>query len=170
LGESGVGKSSIAERYVSSSFNSDNSVTIGAAFLHKPYTLNDGTSLKWNIWDTGGQERFRALAPLYYRDASGSLVVYDITRRETFDKLKSWLDELDSKESVPLVRYLVGSKNDLENQREVTVNEAKEFADNHNCKYFEVSAKSGDNIVEMFDKLGVDLILEATKNGVLVTK
>lgn len=66
---------------------------------------------------------FRALAPLYYRDASGALIVFDITRRETFEKVKSWLDELDSKESVPLVRFLVGSKKDLESQREVTQNE-----------------------------------------------
>jgi GTPase SAR1 family protein len=111
---------------------------------------------------------FRALAPLYYRDASGALIVYDMSRRETFDKVKSWLDELDSKESVPLCKYIVASKKDLEENREVPDSEGRAFAEQNGCKFFEVSSKTGEGLVEMFDALGADLIREAQKHQVLV--
>ncbi|XP_026190465.1 ras-related protein RABF1 [Cyclospora cayetanensis] len=94
LGDSGVGKSSLALRFCRGRFPLYHEVTIGAAFLQQTVRLDQGNQLKLHIWDTGGQERFRAMAPLYYRDAAGAVVVYDITAPSSLEAVKFWTKEL----------------------------------------------------------------------------
>ena len=118
LGESAVGKSSIALRFVRREFVPNQEATIGAAFLARSVSVPNGT-VKLEIWDTAGQERYRSLAPMYYRGASGALVVYDITSGESLRKAMSWIKELRSSGDPNIAIVLVGNKCDLDNMRQV---------------------------------------------------
>mmetsp|Transcript_16802 Transcript_16802/g.65629 ORF Transcript_16802/g.65629 Transcript_16802/m.65629 type:complete len:209 (+) Transcript_16802:262-888(+) len=127
-----------------------------AAFLTKTITL-DEIRLKFEIWDTAGQERYHSLAPMYYRDAAGSLVVYDINDKESFEKAKRWLNELYKAGSSNMVIVLVGNKHDLP-EREVEEEEGRKFAEEHGLTFFETSAKTSHNVDEVFDVLGRNLL------------
>ncbi len=96
LGDAAVGKSSIAQRFIKDLFDDKYEVTIGGAYLQKSVTLKNGKKLKVHLWDTGGAERFRSMAPLYYRDALGALLVYDISDKQSFNALDYWTKELDN--------------------------------------------------------------------------
>lgn len=150
LGDSGVGKSSIVERFVRNEFNDTTESTIGAALLTQRMVLDDKT-INFEIWDTAGQERYRSLAPMYYRGAQAAIVAYDITNQQSFDGAKSWVKELQQKASSDIVIALVGNKNDLEKERKVTTEEAKVYADVG--LFMETSAKTGDNINDLFKEI-----------------
>lgn len=154
LGHSGVGKSCIVLRFVRGQFDDNSKVTIGASFLSQTVALQDDTRVKFEIWDTAGQERYSSLAPLYYRGASAAVVVYDITNAESFQKARYWVKELLKHANPGIVIALVGNKSDLTNQREVSFQEAKEFAEANGMGMFiETSAKTADNINELFTKI-----------------
>lgn len=152
LGDSGVGKSCIVLRFVRGQFDPSSKVTVGASFLSQTITLKDSTSVKFEIWDTAGQERYASLAPLYYRGAAAAVVVYDITNPETFLKAQFWVKELQKHGNPDIVMALVGNKADLEYQREVTREEAQTYADSNGMFYIETSAKTSDNVNQLFEQ------------------
>eukprot|EP00793_Prasinoderma_coloniale_P001079 PRCOL_00006070-RA len=159
LGDSGVGKSCIVLRFVHGQFDPSSKVTVGAAFLSQTVALADSTSVKFEIWDTAGQERYASLAPLYYRGASAAAVVFDITDVETLKKAKFWVKELQKHASATMTIALVGNKSDLEEQREVTREEAEEYVAEvgEGMFYMETSAKTASNVNELFAAIAENL-------------
>lgn len=116
LGDQNVGKSSIAQRYCKNVFTGQHVATIGGAYLQQKVVLNNGTTIKLHIWDTGGQERFRSMANLYYRDASAAILTYDVTNEKSFESLSYWVEELKYKcDQDQLVLCLAGNKCEVEN-------------------------------------------------------
>ncbi|PRP83212.1 ras-related protein Rab-11B-like [Planoprotostelium fungivorum] len=164
VGDSGVGKTNVAGRFVNDQFNSDTKATICVEFTHSEVTLKDGTNVKIQIWDTAGQERFRALARGYYRGAAGALIVFDVTKLNTFDNVESWLRELRDFTEGPLTIMMVGNKCDLTQHREVSTEQAIAFSEENELMYIETSALMGDNIREAFNQL-VQGIYEANTKG-----
>ncbi|KAM6900250.1 ras-related protein Rab-18a [Xenentodon cancila] len=152
IGESGVGKSSLLLRFTDDTFDPEQSATIGVDFKVKTICV-DGNKAKLAIWDTAGQERFRTLTPSYYRGAQGVILVYDVTRRETFTKLDNWLNELETYcTRNDLVKMLVGNKIDKENH-ELDRAEGLKFARKHSMLFIEASAKTKDGVQCAFEEL-----------------
>ncbi|KAM0852100.1 hypothetical protein ACQ4PT_051972 [Festuca glaucescens] len=153
LGDSGVGKSCIVLRYVRGQFDPTSKVTVGASFLSQTLALEDSTTVKFEIWDTAGQERYAALAPLYYRGAGAAIVVYDITSAESFNKAQYWVKELQKHGSQDMIMALVGNKADLHEKRTLSSQDAQEYADRNNMFFVETSAKTADNINQLFEEI-----------------
>ncbi|XP_027160391.1 ras-related protein RABF1 [Coffea eugenioides] len=153
LGDSGVGKSCIVLRFVRGQFDPTSKVTIGASFLSQTIALQDSTTVKFEIWDTAGQERYAALAPLYYRGAAVAVVVYDITSPETFAKAQYWVKELQKHGSPGMIMALVGNKADLQEKREVSAQDGMEYAEKNGMFFIETSAKTADNINQLFEEI-----------------
>uniref|UniRef100_A0AAF5D454 small monomeric GTPase n=1 Tax=Strongyloides stercoralis TaxID=6248 RepID=A0AAF5D454_STRER len=149
LGESAVGKSSLVLRFVKGQFHEYQESTIGAAFLTQTISLDD-TTVKFEIWDTAGQERYHSLAPMYYRGAQAAIVVYDITSPESFTKAKNWVKELQRQAAPEIVIALAGNKADLAGKRLVDFDEAKAYADDNGLLFLETSAKTAQNVNDIF--------------------
>merc|ERR1711981_672863 len=149
LGDSAVGKSSLVLRFVRGQFFEYQESTIGAAFLTQTVALND-TTVKFEIWDTAGQERYHSLAPMYYRGAAAAIVVYDITNRDTFQRAKQWVKELQRQGNPNIVIALAGNKVDLSSKRKVETEEAQAYADDNGIMFMETSAKTAHNVNELF--------------------
>ncbi len=155
LGESAVGKSSIVYRFIKDQFDEFRESTIGAAFLTQSIQLDPQTTVKFEIWDTAGQERYKSLAPMYYRNANCAVVVYDITNELSLLKAKYWVNELKkySLKNKDIVIALVGNKTDLSSERKVDKNVAFEYSREENLLFFEVSAKSGEGVYQVFEQI-----------------
>ncbi|XP_074585170.1 ras-related protein Rab11D-like [Curcuma longa] len=149
IGDSAVGKSQILARFARNEFALDSKATIGVEFQTRTLVIQH-KSVKAQIWDTAGQERYRAVTSAYYRGAVGALLVYDITRRQSFDHIRRWLEELRSHSDRNVVIMLVGNKSDLEDQRDVTKDDALEFAQKENLFFLETSALEATNIENAF--------------------
>lgn len=149
LGDSGVGKSSIVHRFVYDAFRPAMEATIGAAFLTKTVVV-DGDTYKYQIWDTAGQEKYRALAPMYYRGAAAAIVVFDITRDASFQAMRSWISELQKHASPNIVLAIAGNKADLDDMREVQYSDAQQYAESQGAVFVETSAKTAVNIAALF--------------------
>ena len=152
LGDSGVGKSSIVLRFVADNFKSDAEATIGASYMGKILQFND-KMIKFNIWDTAGQERYHALAKMYYRDATAAIMVYDITKKDSFEGIKRWHKELTEfgPKDIPIV--IAGNKEDLVQNEAVTPEEATSFAKSIGAIYKKTSAKTNVGVEQMFRDL-----------------
>ena len=155
LGDTAVGKSCLVVRFVRDEFFEFQEPTIGAAFLTSTVDLDD-TKVKFEIWDTAGQERYRSLAPMYYRGATVAIVVYDLTQKDSFKGAENWVNELFRKVGEDIIIALVGNKLDLKDKKK-TVNSnltklIEQFSDK-NLFHMEVSAKSGENIQELFNTI-----------------
>ena len=193
LGEAAVGKSSIVLRFVKDEFNTNSESTIGAAFLTAQVDVSEGQTIKYEIWDTGtaiphavqgcsivlipsaaGQERFHSLAPMYYRGAQAAIVVYDITNMQSFERAKSWVQELQVRGNPDVIIALTGNKavrsgactfgavwnvmavlQDLEEHRKVSPQMGKTYADQNGLIFRECSAKTNTNISELFEEIGM---------------
>ncbi|KAJ7563633.1 hypothetical protein O6H91_03G117900 [Diphasiastrum complanatum] len=153
VGDSGVGKSSLLLRFTADTFD-DLSPTIGVDFKLKLMNLS-GKRLKLTIWDTAGQERFRTLTSSYYRGAQGIILVYDVTRRDTFTNLSDvWLKEVELHvNNEDCVKLLVGNKVDRDSERAVTKQEGIAFARRYGCLFLESSAKTRVNVQQCFEEL-----------------
>ncbi|MBN3284295.1 RAB31 protein, partial [Polyodon spathula] len=150
--DTGVGKSSIVCRFVQDHFDHNICPTIGASFLTK--TVPCGNELhKFLIWDTAGQERFHSLAPMYYRGSAAAVIVYDITKLDSFITLKKWVKELKEHGPEDIVVAIAGNKSDLGDIREVPVKEAKEYAESIAAIFVETSARNAVNVEELFKKI-----------------
>ncbi|XP_034417905.1 ras-related protein Rab-17-like [Cyclopterus lumpus] len=148
LGSSGVGKSSLALRFATDEFRST-SPTVGCAYLTRAVHLSDVT-LRFEIWDTAGSEKYHSVTPLYYRGAHAALLVYDVSQRETFVRAQVWLKELE-KQYIPgsTVIWLVGNKVDRAQGRQVSVQEGRSLANDRGLFFTETSALSGDQVSEL---------------------
>jgi len=149
IGPSGVGKSCLLLQFTDKRFHTDHDLTIGVEFGARMITI-EGKQVKLQIWDTAGQESFRSITRSYYRGAHGALLVYDITRRETFNHLKGWLAEVRENSNKEMVIMLIGNKSDLELKRQITFEEGKKFATENGLIFMETSAKTASNVDEAF--------------------
>lgn len=127
IGDSGVGKSNLLSRFTRNEFNLDSKSTIGVEFATRSIQV-DSKTIKAQIWDTAGQERYRAITSAYYRGAVGALLVYDISKHQTYENVTRWLKELRDHADANIVIMLVGNKSDLRHLRAVPTDEAKGFA------------------------------------------
>ncbi|XP_061356844.1 ras-related protein RABA5d-like [Gastrolobium bilobum] len=150
IGDSAVGKSNLMSRFARNEFEAKSKATIGVEFQTQVVEI-DGKEVKAQIWDTAGQERFRAVTSAYYRGAVGALIVYDISRRSTFDSIKRWLEELDTQNDSTIARMLVGNKCDLENLRDVSTEEGKSLAEREGLFFMETSALDSTNVQTAFE-------------------
>ena len=152
LGEEAGGKSSIAQRFVNGKFTNLHQATIGALFLTKKIRHEDRI-VKFEIWDTAGQERFHSLTPLYYKNANAAIVVFDVANLGSFERAKTWVNDLIEKANPGIIIALCGNKIDLEDSRVVKKEDAEKYAEEIGSLYTEVSAKLDKNVNELFEKI-----------------
>ncbi|XP_037380163.1 ras-related protein Rab-17 isoform X2 [Talpa occidentalis] len=157
LGSGSVGKSSLALRYVKNDFKSV-LPTVGCAFFTKVVDLGTA-ALKLEIWDTAGQEKYHSVCHLYFRGANAALLVYDIARKDSFHQAQQWLQDLE-REFRPgeVVVMLVGNKADLDQEREVSFQEGKDFAERKSLLFMEASAKLDQQVTEVFSGVARELL------------
>ncbi|NXE56849.1 RAB25 protein, partial [Casuarius casuarius] len=149
IGESGVGKTNLLSRFTRNEFNHDSRTTIGVEFSTRTVPVG-AAAVKAQIWDTAGLERYRAITSAYYRGAVGALVVFDITKHQTYEAVERWLKELYEHAEAGVVVMLVGNKTDLAQAREVPAEEARMFADNNGLLFVETSALDCTNVEQAF--------------------
>uniref|UniRef100_A0A6B2LI94 Uncharacterized protein n=1 Tax=Arcella intermedia TaxID=1963864 RepID=A0A6B2LI94_9EUKA len=158
LGDTGVGKTSIALRFTNDTFQPRTNPTIGASFLMKSMTVDD-KKIKLQIWDTAGQERFRSLAPMYYRGASAAVLVYDITSAFSYNKVKEWVNELKVNVTDDITMVVVGNKLDrAQKHRQLQTEVGQEYATSVGASFTETSAKTGEGIEAVFLEIAKKLI------------
>ena len=157
LGDVNVGKTSIASRFCKNSFNENYINTIGGAYQQQNVVLNNGTKMKLHIWDTSGQDRFRSMTNLYYRDAQVAILTYDVTNEQSLESLNYWLNELNDKVEIDnMILCLAGNKNDVDaSKKTVPTSKGKAFAEEHNMIFYETSAKTGAGVKELFQAIAV---------------
>jgi len=186
VGDQGTGKTCILNRFATNQFDEQYQTTIGLDFQSKNVSIHD-QDVRLLLYDTAGQEKFRSLIPMYIRESNIILLVYDITRKESFDNIPRWFSDVLNIKSNEAIYVLVGNKIDLKDQRKVTYNEGKKLADEKNIIFEEVSAKTGENFEELFrdkiyenefekrnylngDELVVNLDDEENKNKIKIDK
>ena len=151
-------------RYIDNKFSDRQESTFQAHYCEK--ILNLGSKqVTLSIWDTAGQERFHALAPIYYRDASGAILVYDITDKTSFNKVQHWVHELRTVVGKDIVLIVSANKEDLQHKRQVNLSDAKEYANKVNAKVVATSAKTGNGVEELFLELTKKLLNQEQKNA-----
>ena len=151
LGSSAVGKTSLVVRFTENRFFETHISTIGVDFVKKEITLN-GTPLAVQIWDSAGQEKYKSVSKQYFQKAQGILLVFDLTSRQSFNEVSSWLEMIKKETVSGLPIVLVGNKSDL-SERQISEGEANEFANDKKLTYFETSASKGTNVNEAFHAL-----------------
>ncbi|CAF4267711.1 unnamed protein product, partial [Rotaria sordida] len=150
LGESAVGKSSLVLRFVEGKFHEYEVSTIGGAYLTQTVSIGDIT-IKLELWDTAGREKYHSLAPMYYRGAHAAIVVYDITNADTFSRAKVWVKELQHQAASNIIIALAGNKVDLATTtRQVEVADAQTYAEENGLIFMETSAKTSMNVNDIF--------------------
>ena len=159
IGDSSVGKTNILSRFIRNEFDENSKSTIGVEFGTKNFNLNDKI-IKAQIWDTAGQERYRSITSVYYKGAQGCLLVYDITKKPSFENIDKWISDLKNSGDENLSIILIGNKCDLENERKVTKEEAKEKAQFYKLAFIETSALNGTNIEKAFELLLNDIYIK----------
>jgi len=152
VGDSSVGKTNIMSKYLKNEFHEDSKATVGVEFGSKQFTV-EGHVIKAQIWDTAGQERYKAITSAYYKGAKGAFVVYDITRKQSFESVDRWVNELRATADKNLTIILIGNKCDLEDQRQVTKEQGEEKSKNMEVAFMETSALSGENLEKAFEKM-----------------
>ena len=164
IGETRVGKTALIKKYTKNDFGGVYLTTVGIDFQEKIINVED-KSIKLQIWDTAGEERFRNIAKNYFHTSDGFLLVYDISCRDSFEKLSFWLEQIRLNAPEHTKCIVAGNKCDLEEKREVNKNEGEDFSKENNINFFETSAKEGTNVNEIFQVLANEIIKEIQKNG-----
>jgi len=152
IGDSNVGKTNILTKYLKDEFDPNSKPTIGVEFATKQFTIKNNI-IKTQIWDTAGQERYRTITSSFYKGVKGCLLVYDITKKESFENIDKWISDIKSAAEENLSIILLGNKCDLEDQRKVSKEEAEEKSQLYNMAFMETSALYGTNIERAFDEL-----------------
>ena len=152
IGDSAVGKTNIMSKYLKGEFQENTKATVGVEFGSKLFKIDNHT-IKAQIWDTAGQEKYKAITGAYYKGSKGAFVVYDITRRDTFESADRWINDLKVTADPKINIILIGNKCDLEDKREVLKEQGEEKAKSFDCAFFETSALKGDNIDKGFEMM-----------------
>jgi len=170
IGDAGVGKTSLLLRYIDDTFT-DSLIEMTCEYKSKTIDY-EGAKILLQIWDTAGQERFRTITSSYYRGAHGIILVYDITNEKSFKSMKPWLNEAQRYAYESVSKILVGNKSDLpEDQKIVTLDMVKEFAEPNSLPFIETSAKTSFNVEQVFQLLLTDIVKrEAEKLGIVTKK
>ena len=168
IGSSGVGKTSILQRYIQKIFNDDYTCTIGVDFFMKSMKIDDKL-IKLQLWDTAGTEKFKSITTGYYRGANAAFIVFDLTSRKSFESVSEWIENYYKYSNPDYERHviLIGNKSDLKNERIITEDEIDDFVKLNKIKYFETSAKNGENIDECFLFIAEKLMKDADEKGIL---
>ena len=154
MGDSSVGKTCFLLRYCDKSFQDVHLSTIGLDYRLKTITLKNNKNIKLQIWDTAGQDRFRAITKNYYKSANGVLLIYDISNLQTYENVKNWISQIREEANPNVIIYLVGNKIDLpKEKRVVNIEDGEKIAEEFEIKFKEASAKSGTNVNEIFEEL-----------------
>ena len=159
VGDSGVGKTNLINRFASDKFDTNSKATIGVEFVYKTLKINKEV-IKVEVWDTAGQERYRAITSSYYKGAKGAIIVYDLTNEDSFNNVESWMNEVIKKGQKDMQFLLLGNKKDLVNDRRVTEERGIEKARELNMHLFEASALEKTNVNEAFNYLMREIYLE----------
>jgi small GTP-binding protein len=168
LGPSNCGKTSIVNRYVHAHFSGQTEATTQSAFHRRP-VRSFGIECDLEIWDTAGQERYHALAPMFYRDAHGAVVVFDLTDQLALEITRQWVQELRTARGEYCALIIVGNKSDLADERSSgTAADIKRYADGNSIPYFEISAKTGNNVDAAF--FGLVKVMKTKKEPVLASE
>ena len=153
LGDPSVGKSCFLIRYTEDTFQDVYLSTIGMDCKYKKVDLENGESIRLQLWDTAGQDRFRSITRNLYKGAAGIILIYDVTNRKTFESIKNWVESIRSEVSNKVVIVLVGNKIDKKEQIDIKTEEGDNLAEEFNLPFFECSALTGENINEAFAEL-----------------
>ena len=165
IGDSGVGKTNILSRYINNEFSLATQSTVGVEFGSKIIKKN-GKVIKLQIWDTAGQERYKSITSAYYKGSKGAFVVYDITRKTTYDNIDKWIGELKTNGSEDVLIMLVGNKSDLEDKREVITEEVEKKAQEQKLAFCETSALNGKNVEYAFENLINEILKKVEKDKI----
>ena len=149
VGDASVGKSNLLLRYSHGQFRDEYQLTIGVEFGSNNISIDDKI-YRIQIWDTAGQENFRSITRAYYKNSACAIIVYDISRRASFESISTWIEDCKNSSPKSVFMVLVGNKCDLEQEREITFDEGKELAESNGMLFFETSAKTGQNVEELF--------------------
>ena len=154
LGDSSVGKTCFLLRYCDKSFQDAHLSTIGLDYRLKTLTLKNKKSIKLQIWDTAGEDRFRAITKNYYKGANGIILIYDVTNLQTYENVKNWITQIREEANPNVIIYLAGNKIDIpEESRAVKTSDGQKIADEYQLPFKETSAKDGMNVNEIFQEL-----------------
>jgi small GTP-binding protein len=156
VGEGAVGKTSLIIRYTEGHFRESYLMTVGTSFAVKEIDFGD-TLVRLQLWDLAGQPHFSSVRPVFYRGSAGAMLVYDVTRRESFDSIMEWYSEV-SQVTGKLTSVLLANKVDLTDQRQVSMEEGMAFAEQHGWTYFETSAKDGRGVNDAFRQIAVQSV------------
>ena len=171
LGESGVGKSCIILRYINGIFSSTHSSTILSTFSSKKIKFDENTLITLNIWDTAGQEKFRAITKINYQDAAVIILVFDLTNKTSFNVIKDyWYPQVKENAPENVILVLVAAKCDLENRYEVDLNEAENYAKEIDAIFKKTSALDNIGINELFQEIGKKILSYDNFNGRIVDR
>eukprot|EP01038_Epipyxis_sp_PR26KG_P011210 gene11210-15041_t len=165
IGDNGVGKSALLLRFAENTFSEipASSATIGVDFKFRILKVEKKT-VKLQIWDTAGQERFKTITSAYYRGADGIIMIYDITNHDSFRHMNEWFQEVNRYASESCVKLIVANKIDLEN-RVISINEGKTYAQSLNLPFIETSASDGTNVEEAFQLIAQELVRVKTNSS-----
>ena len=160
LGESGTGKSSLIERFINNTFKKDTLSTLIGSFSSKlVYYEKENISIRFDIWDTAGQEKYRSINKIFYQDAQVTFLVYDITQKETYDAIKGyWYQEVKDNSPEDAIIFVLGNKSDLYEREAINEEDARKYAEDINALYKLVSAQNGEGIEDIFKMIGGKLL------------
>ena len=153
LGDSEVGKSCFLMRYSDNVFVENYITTIGLDYKLKNVKLDSGKTIKVQLWDTAGQDKYRTIAKNYFKGSHGILLLYDITKQSSFDNIREWVRDIKEEVNEKAILFLIGNKIDMEDQRKIPKEKGVELAEEFKIPFFEASAKSGENVDEVFKAL-----------------
>ena len=154
VGESGVGKTSIIPQFIDQTFQEDIQSTTGGTFSTKSVVCDGGKVLKFEIWDTAGQEKYRSLTTMFYKDANAAVMVYDVTRADSFEEIKNyWSNQIKDNSPENIILAIAANKSDLIEQETVDEGEARNFAKELNAIFVTTSAKSSEGINSLFEEI-----------------
>ena len=160
IGDPSVGKTSVIRRYTNGTFKEEYLSTVGLDYYSKEEII-DGKTINIKLWDTAGEERYKSLTQNYFRNAEGVLLVFDVTNTDSFNNLKDWISSIKLNMEgnnifIPIV--IIGNKLDMEDQREITKEQAEQFVSENKYKYFETSAKTGEGIDKSIRELASQIL------------